>query len=163
MESAQEVAFNGDWAPVAAAADYESAGKSLFMCEHARAKQGADCSATGEKMEVSGKRGGRGRAVTCQKAVETARPPMTFQTVSDVKLVTSKPQSERRHLVKGLTFASAVAVASTNVRNIGFYSVEDFWVWTYVTCLPVFVFNQFSEEMTTGCRTVHHVNNILVH
>lgn len=61
MESAQEVAFNGDRAPAAAAADYESAGKSLFMCEHARAKQGADCSATGEKMEVSGKRGGRGR------------------------------------------------------------------------------------------------------
>lgn len=126
MESAQEVAFNGDRAPVAATADYESAGKSLFMCEHARAKQGADCSATGEKMEVSGKRGGRGRAVTCQKAAETARPPMTFQTVSDVKLVTSKPQSERRHLVKGLTFVSAVAVASTNVHNIGFYSVEDF-------------------------------------
>lgn len=61
MESAQEVAFNGDRAPAEAAADYESAGKSLFMCEHARAKQGADCSATGEKMEVSGKRGGRGR------------------------------------------------------------------------------------------------------
>lgn len=59
MASAQEVAFNGDREPVAAAAaaDYESAGKSLFMCEHARAKQGADCSATGKKMEVSGEAG----------------------------------------------------------------------------------------------------------
>lgn len=61
MDSAQEVAFNNDRVAAAAAADYESAGKRLFMCEHARAKQEADCSATGEKMEVSGKRGGRGR------------------------------------------------------------------------------------------------------
>lgn len=53
------MAFNND--RVAAAADYESASKRLFMCEHARAKQEPDCSATGEKMEVSGKRGGRGR------------------------------------------------------------------------------------------------------
>lgn len=62
MDSAQEVAFNNDRlaTAAAAAADYESAGKRLFMCEHARAKQEADCSATGEKMEVSGKRGGGG-------------------------------------------------------------------------------------------------------
>lgn len=49
MDSALEVAFNDGG--VAVAADYESAGKRLFMCEHAWAKQGADCSATGEKME----------------------------------------------------------------------------------------------------------------
>lgn len=60
MDSAQEVAFNND--RVAAAADYESVSKRLFMCEHARVKQEADCSATGEKMEVSGKREGRGRS-----------------------------------------------------------------------------------------------------
>lgn len=60
MDSAQEVAFNNDRL-AAAAADYESAGKRLFMCEHAPAKREADCSATGEKMEVSGKRGRGGQ------------------------------------------------------------------------------------------------------
>lgn len=85
MNLAPEVAFNNDRVAAAAAADYESAGKRLFMCEHAGAKQEADCSATGEKMEGQWEAGRkrpdcRSERVTCQKAAAgTARRlPMTF-------------------------------------------------------------------------------------